>query len=83
MIDRLMKRMDRHLFNTQYFHGSPETAERSIRGWALIENFAPSNPRTIQKHNGWQSQAIRLNQFRYHDIWLQNLLLSASQWQYF
>ncbi len=83
MVDRLMKRMDRHLFNTQYFHGSPETAERSIRGWALIENFAPSNPRTIKKHNGWQSPAERLNQFRYHDSWLQNLLLAASQRQYF
>jgi hypothetical protein len=46
-----MKLLSRHLFNTQYFHGSPETAELSIRGWALIENFAPSNPHTIKKHD--------------------------------
>jgi len=75
--------MDRHLFNTQYFHGSPETAELSIRGWALIENFAPSSPHIIKKHDGWQSPAERLNQFRYHDSWLQNLLISASQRRYF
>lgn len=83
MVDRLHKRMDRHLFNTQYFHGSLETAELSIRGWALIENFAPSNPHTIKKHDGWQSPAERLNQSRYHDSWLQNLLISARKWRYF
>jgi len=78
MIDRLMQRMDRYLFNTQYFHGSIESAERGIRAWALIQNFAPSNPRTIQKYNGLQSSAERLNGFRYHDNWLQNLLISGS-----
>ena len=83
MVDRLMKRMDRHLFNTQYFHGSPETAELSIRGWALIENFAPSNPHTLKKHDGWQSPAERLNQSCYHESWLQNLLISARKWRYF
>ena len=83
MAGRLMKRMDRHLFNTQYPHGSLETAELSIRGWTLIENFAPSNPHSIKKHDGWQSPAERLNQSRYHDSWLQNLLISARKWRYF
>ena len=78
MIDRLMQKMDRYLFNTQYFHGSIESAERGIRAWALIQNFAPSNPRTIQKYDGLQSPAERLNGFRYHDNWLQNLLISGS-----
>jgi hypothetical protein len=78
MLDRLMQRMDRHLFSTQYFHGSLSAAELSIRGWALIHNFAPSNPRTVEKHNGFKSPAERLNQFQYHDNWLQNLLISAS-----
>jgi len=75
--------MDKYLFNTQYFHGSLESAEFSIRAYALIQNFAPSNPRTIKKFNGWQSPAERLNQFRYHDNWLQNLLVSASQRRHF
>ncbi len=78
MIDRLMQRMDRHLFSTFYFHGKIASAELSIRGWALIHNFAPCNPFTIEKHNGWKSPAERLNKFTYHDNWLQNLLTSAS-----
>ena len=78
MSDRLMRRMNRHLFNTQYFHGFTSSAELNIRGWALIMNFAPSNPITVKKYEGLQSPAERLNQFRYHDCWLQNLLISAS-----
>jgi hypothetical protein len=78
MIDRLMQRMDRYLFNTQYFHGSIESAELGIRAWALINNFAPSNPRTVKKYQGLQSPAERLNGFRYHENWLQNLLISSS-----
>jgi hypothetical protein len=78
MLDRLMQRMDRHLFSTQYFHGTKAAAELSIRGWALIHNFAPSNPRTIHMHNGFQSPAERLNKFQYNENWLHNLLISAS-----
>ena len=78
MVDRLMQRMHRHLFSTQYFHGSMTAAELSIRGWALIQNFAPYNPRTVKKLNGFKSPAERLNQFKYHDNWLHNLFISAS-----
>lgn len=78
MIDRLMQRMDRHLFSTFYFHGDLCSAELGIRAWALIHNFAPCNPYTVKKHNGLKSPAERLNKFRYHDNWLQNLLISAS-----
>ena len=78
MVDRLMQRMDRHLFSTQYFHGSIAAAELSIRGWTLIHNFAPYNPRTVKKLNGFKCPAERLNQFRYHDSWLHNLCISAS-----
>jgi hypothetical protein len=78
MLDRLMQRMDKHLFSAQYFHGSIEAANLSIRGWALIQNFAPSNPRTVKMHNDYQSPAGRLNSFQYHENWLQNLLISAS-----
>lgn len=78
MLDRLMQRMDRHLFSTQYFHGSYATAELNVRGWALIYNFTPSNPMTIKKYQGKKSPADRLNGFSYHDNWLENLLISAS-----
>jgi len=78
MVDRLMQRMDRHLYSTQYFHGSMDSAQLSIRGWTLINNFAPYNPRTVMKLNGYKSPAERLNQFRYHNNWLHNLYISAS-----
>jgi hypothetical protein len=78
MVDRLMQRMDRHLFSTQYFHGTMAAAELSIRGWTLIHNFAPYNPQTVKKLNGSRSPAERLNNFRYHDNWLHNLFISAS-----
>lgn len=78
MVDRLMQRMDRHLFSTFYFHGSLASAKLSIRGWALIYNFAPCNPMTVKKHDGWRCSAEWLNKSRYHDNWLQNLLISSS-----
>jgi len=78
MVDRLMQRMDRHLFSTQYFHGSIAAAELSIRGWTLIQNFAPYNPRTVKELDGFKSPAERLNKFRYHNNWLSNLYISAS-----
>ncbi len=83
MVDRLMRPMDKYLFTSQYFQGSLETAELSIRSWVLIQNFAPSNPYTIKKFNGLQSPVERLNQSRYHENWLQNLLVSASQRRHF
>jgi hypothetical protein len=78
MLDRLMQRMDRHLFAAQYFHGNLKSADLNMRAWALIHNFAPFNPRTIELNKGHQSPAERLNGFRYHSNWLQNLLISAS-----
>jgi hypothetical protein len=79
-VDRLMGFMDRHLFSTRYFHGKHWIAsEYSIRSWALIYNFAPSNPITVRKYHGLKSPAERLNQFHYHGNWLQNLFISSSQ----
>ena len=77
LLDRLMVRMDRRLFDTQYFHGTLKQAELGIRAWALIHNFAPSTAITIRKPNGWQSPAEYLNQQSYHQNWLHNLLVSA------
>ena len=83
MVDRLMRPLDKRLFCSQYFHGTLESAELSVRAFALYQNFTPSNPYTIKKYNGWQSPAERLNQFCYHDNWLQNLLVAASQRRFF
>ena len=79
MLDRLMQRMDRHLFDTQYFHGGKAAANRSIHSWALVQNFAPSNPNTVKKYKTFESPADRFNRSSYPGNWLENLLVSASR----
>ncbi len=78
LVDRLLRRLDHHLYCGQHLHGSPGAAERGLRGWALINNFAPSCPWTVRETPGLRSPAERLNGRRYHSEWLQNLLISAS-----
>ena len=77
-VDRLLRRLDYHLYCTQHLHGTTKAAEQGLRGWALIHNFAPSCPETVRESAGLRSPAERLNGKRYHDEWLQNLLISAS-----
>jgi hypothetical protein len=78
LVDRLLRRLDYHLYCTQHLHGTPAAAEQGLRGWALIHNFAPSCPETVRESPGLRSPAERLNGRRYHSEWLQNLLVSAS-----
>ena len=78
LVDRVLRRLDYHLYCTQHLHGTTGAAERGLRGWALIHNFAPSCPGTARKSPGLRSPAERLNGMRYHAEWLQNLLISAS-----
>jgi hypothetical protein len=77
-VDRLLRRLDYRLYCTQHLHGTTKAAEQGLRGWALIHNFAPSCPETVRESAGLRSPAERLNGGRYHDEWLQNLLVSAS-----
>src|SRR5262249_31407467 len=42
LVDRLLRRLDYRLYCGQHLHGTVEVAERGLRGWALIHNFAPS-----------------------------------------
>jgi hypothetical protein len=77
-VDRLLRRLDYHLYCTQHLHGTPAAAEQGLRGWALIHNFAPSCPETVRQTPELRSPAERLNGRRYHTEWLQNLLISAS-----
>ncbi len=78
LVDRVLRRLDYHLYCGQHLHGSTRAAEGGLRGWALIHNFAPSCPRTVRATPGLRSPAERLNGNRYHPEWLQNLLVSAS-----
>ena len=78
LVDRLLRRLDYHLYCGQHLHGTAEAAERGLRGWVLIHNFAPSCPEVARESPGLRSPAERLNGTRYHPEWLPNLLVSAS-----
>ena len=73
-----MRAMNRYFDGGQHLHGSLEAAERHCRAWALLYNFLPWSPATTRANNGRHCPAERLNQHRYHDNWLENLLVSAS-----
>lgn len=77
MLDRLMRGMNRYYTSTQHLHGSRSASRLTTRSQALLWNFAPWHP-SITRRQTWQSPAERLNKHRYHDNWLQNLLISAS-----
>lgn len=84
MMDRLMRAMNRHAFNSQMFHArndSISSTSNNFRAFALLYNFTPSCPQAWDDSKGskkLKSPAARLNGFIYHDDWLQNLLISAS-----
>ena len=78
LVDRLIKFLDRACFNAQYFHGTFASAELRVRALALLWNFCPSSPGTVQKHQGRRCPAERLNGKRYAENWLENLLVSGS-----
>ena len=78
MLDRLMRGMNRYFDQGQHLHGSLEACRLHCRAWALLCNFTPWHPAVAGENHGWRCPAERLNQHRYHDCWLQNLLISAS-----
>jgi hypothetical protein len=78
MLDRVMRSMNRYFEDCQHLHGSKEACALHCRAWALLYNFRPWHPATARANSGWRCPAERLNQHRYHDDWLQNLLVSAS-----
>ena len=78
MLDRVMRLMSRYFDGGQHLHGASEAGERHCRAWALLHNFSPWGPEATRDNDGWESPAERLNRHRYHDNWLQNLLVSAS-----
>ena len=78
MLDRIMRGMNRSFDQGQHLHGSRVACRCRCRAWALLYNFTPWHRATARKNQGWRSPAERLNQHRYHDCWLQNLLISAS-----
>jgi hypothetical protein len=78
VVDRVLRQRDGYFEAGQHLHGSKEASRWHCRAWALLWNFAPWHPRVARQNGGWRSPAERLNQHRYHECWLQNLLVSAS-----
>jgi hypothetical protein len=77
-----MRCIDRACFNSQYFHGTQESAECRARALALLWNFCPSSPQTVKKYHGQRCPAERLNGKRYASDWLENLVVSGSMNDY-
>ena len=78
MLDRVMRGMNRYLDSGQHLHGGQEAGGRHVRAWALLHNYRPWHKAVARANGGWRCPAERLNQHRYHEDWLQNLLASAS-----
>jgi hypothetical protein len=78
LLDRVMRAMNRYFDDGQHLHGSETACGRHCRAWALLHNFRPWHPAVTRRNDGHESPAVRLNQHRYHDNWLHNLLVSAS-----
>jgi hypothetical protein len=78
MLDRVMRCMSRYFEVCQHLHGSPEACGVHVRAWALLQNFRPWGPEAVRANDGWRSPAERLNGYRYHDDWIQNLQVSTS-----
>jgi len=77
LVDRLMNRLTRFLYDGRSLHGHRISSERRLRGWALLQNFRPFAPRHGQARPH-QSPAHRLSEKQYHRHWLHNLQVCAS-----
>lgn len=78
MLDRLMRAMDRHAYNSQMFHSTIKATSLNFRAFALIYNFSPSAPKVCNEQKELNSPMARLNGFVYHNNWLENLLIATS-----
>ena len=77
LVDRLMNRLTRYLYDNRGIHSHLSSSEKRLRGWVLLQNFRPFAPRS-GVDRPYQSPAHRLNQKLYHSHWLHNLQISAS-----
>ena len=78
-LERLMNYQHRLLWTMQYFHGTPQSAHPSMYGrWRWCGTSIPMGEKTQQKEGRYTSPFERINQFRYHDNWLENMMIAAS-----
>ena len=73
-----MNYLDRLLYTAKYFHGKITNASLYVRAMAILWNFHPYDIRTQTKYGTGSSHFERLNDFRYHDNWVENLMIATS-----
>jgi hypothetical protein len=78
MCDRLMRTMDRSLFDRQMFHGKLKSSTEIMRSWAIYQNYYPFCMRKLKSSGSLYCRAGELNGFQYSDKWLHNLIVSSS-----
>ena len=69
---------NRYFDRGQHFHGSWEAANLRSRAWAILHNYWPWSPEAVAANEGANCPAERLNERRYCDCWLENLLVATS-----
>jgi hypothetical protein len=77
-LDRLMRSQNRYFDRGQHFHGTLESANLRSRSWAVLHNYWDWGRKTRQANEGYRCPAERLNDKRYADCWLENLLVATS-----
>jgi hypothetical protein len=78
MCDRLMKTLDKALFDRQTFHGYIKSADDMAHSWAILHNFYPYCMKKLKSTEGYYCPSGSLNCSQYSDKWLHNLLVSSS-----
>jgi hypothetical protein len=78
MLDRLMRSQNKYFDRGQHLHGDKHSANKRCRAWAILHNYWPWCRKSVKDNDGARCPAERLNKKRYHDNWLQNLLVATS-----
>jgi len=78
MLDRLMRSQNKYFDRGQHFHGDLKSANKRCRAWAILHNYWPWCKKSVKDNDGKTCPAERLNRKRYHNNWLQNLLVATS-----
>jgi hypothetical protein len=78
MLDRVMRSQNKYFERGQGFHGSVSSSKLRCRAWAILYNYWEWCPRSRHLNAGHRCPAERLNDKRYADDWLQNLIVATS-----
>jgi len=76
--DRLMRSQNRYFDRGQHLHGTLESANLRSRSWAVLHNYWDWGRKAQKANEGYRCPAERLNEKRYADCWLENLLVATS-----